>query len=79
MWFAPNCVCLLVFPFSSEIWPVAWRVSGMDSWKGMVLSSGGLRGWGFMAGGDLAQDIYMSNRLELPRGVQGTQKCIQNQ
>ena len=30
------------------------RVSGMDSWKGRVLSSGGLWGWGFMADGDLA-------------------------
>ena len=28
-----------------------WRASGMNSWKGRVLSSGGLRGWGFMSGG----------------------------
>ena len=55
MCFAPYCVCLLVFPFNLEVWPVlGWRVSGMDCWKDRVLSSGGLRGWGFMAGGDLA-------------------------
>ena len=38
--------------FCSEVWPVlGWRASGMNSWKGRVLSSGRLLGWGFMAGG----------------------------
>ena len=38
--------------FCLEVWPVlGWRASGMNSCKGRVLSSGGLQGWGFMAGG----------------------------
>ena len=45
-------VCLLGILFCSEVWPVfGWRASGMNSWKGRVLSGGGLRGWGFMGGG----------------------------
>ena len=46
-------VCWYFFLFGGMAC-VGWRVSGMDSWKGRVLSSGGLRGWGFMAGGNLA-------------------------
>ena len=47
------CMCLSVgISFCSEVWPVlGWRASGMNSWKGRVLSRGGLWGWGFMAGG----------------------------
>jgi len=48
-----SVLCLSVgISLCLEVWPVlGWRVSGVYSWKGRVLSSGGLWGWGFMAGG----------------------------
>jgi len=48
-----SVLCLSVgISFCSEVSPVlGWRASGMNSWKGRVLSSGGLWGWGFMVGG----------------------------
>jgi len=48
-----SVLCLSVgILFCPQVWPVlGWRASSMNSWKSRVLSSGGLQGWRFMAGG----------------------------